>query len=205
MNGDGVATPAAVMKRLKKGGLHLDDTEAAQIFVCMDPNNDGTISYGEFNRALRNKREEIKRATRDRDGLGLKSGETRFDADREILAKAKGKEEELKGKKMDPNMEKVWRRLCVWVDKRNQMDGAKIHDIFREFDLDKNGIITVAELRQALLKAGIRLTLEQFDLLEGSLDTNHEGFVNYKEFASQIMSHQQFFTGEQSNAPLALM
>ena len=45
-DGDGFLTPVELVNRLKKGGLHLNDVEVAQLMIELDPNNDMSISYG---------------------------------------------------------------------------------------------------------------------------------------------------------------
>ena len=66
---------------------------------------------------------------------------------------------------------------------------------FKELDNNGNGVITVGELRQALLKAGIRLTLEHFDLLVESMDTDHNGSIVYSEFASEMLRQYARYSG----------
>ena len=59
-NDDGAISVKELVDRFHKGGLKLSEVEIPQLMVAMDPNNDGSITYLEFNRALRHQRELIK-------------------------------------------------------------------------------------------------------------------------------------------------
>jgi len=56
--------------------------------------------------------------------------------------------------------------------------GDEIRDAFRAFDMDGNGYITVAELRQVM--ANEELTDEQFDEMIQEADLDGDGLVNFE-------------------------
>ncbi|KAM9673822.1 uncharacterized protein ACIGJ3_008489 [Trichechus inunguis] len=58
--------------------------------------------------------------------------------------------------------------------------------VFREFDVDGNGHITVAELKQAMGKLGVKLSEEEVDGMIREADVDQDGKVNYQEFLRML-------------------
>jgi len=62
-----------------------------------------------------------------------------------------------------------------------------IRDIFRRFDTDRNGVITLAEFKQALQKFGFTLSEEETCLIMQHFDQRHDGQVTYNEFCDAVL------------------
>jgi len=62
-----------------------------------------------------------------------------------------------------------------------------IRDIFRRFDTDHNGVITLSEFRQALQKFGFTLTEEEVVMIMQHFDKRHDGQVTYNEFCDAVL------------------
>ena len=58
--------------------------------------------------------------------------------------------------------------------------------MFRVFDDDGNGFISVSELRQVMTNLGERLTDEEVDQMIREADIDGDGLVNYEEFVSMM-------------------
>ena len=82
----------------------------------------------EFNRAIKRQRQGIKRKLKNGSAVGLEDGANIFDAEKEILSKA-NERVDVKGTADNKKMDKVWRRLVMYVEQRNDFDGAKLSDI----------------------------------------------------------------------------
>ncbi|XP_032281570.1 calmodulin-alpha [Halichoerus grypus] len=70
----------------------------------------------------------------------------------------------------------VVKRMKSWGSEQD------IQEVFRAFDLDGNGRISVDELKQAMAKLGQTLSQEDLDAMIQEADTDEDGQVDYKEF-----------------------
>ncbi|EFB23090.1 hypothetical protein PANDA_009126, partial [Ailuropoda melanoleuca] len=57
-----------------------------------------------------------------------------------------------------------------------------MREVFRAFDLDGNGHISVDELKQAMSTLGEKLSQEELDAMIQEADVDKDGQVNYEEF-----------------------
>lgn len=71
-----------------------------------------------------------------------------------------------------------------------QIDEAKIKDMFDMFDADGGGTIDVDELTQAFISLGISDTKEEIDELVRQIDTDRSGEIEYEEFRAVIATLQ---------------
>merc|ERR1712224_188753 len=62
-----------------------------------------------------------------------------------------------------------------------------VRDIFRRFDTDHNGVITLQEFRQALQKFGFMLSDEEVLILMRHFDKRQDGQVSYNEFCDSLL------------------
>merc|ERR1711907_894264 len=62
-----------------------------------------------------------------------------------------------------------------------------VRDIFRRFDTDHNGVITLQEFRQALQKFGFMLSDEEVLILMRHFDKRQDGQVTYNEFCDALL------------------
>merc|ERR1719408_434302 len=75
---------------------------------------------------------------------------------------------------------------------RQQFPNAR--DIFRRFDTDHNGVITIAEFKQALQKFGFMLAEEEVLVLMRHFDKRQDGQITYNEFCDVVLDED--FTKE---------
>ena len=59
------------------------------------------------------------------------------------------------------------------------MDNSELKKIFDEFDLDKNGTISLNELGSVAEKLGSPLNPEELTKIQKLLDTNKDGKISY--------------------------
>merc|ERR1719252_226416 len=62
-----------------------------------------------------------------------------------------------------------------------------VRDIFRRFDTDHNGVITLQEFRSALQKFGFMLSDEEVLILMRHFDKRQDGQVTYNEFCDALL------------------
>merc|ERR1712070_1141780 len=62
-----------------------------------------------------------------------------------------------------------------------------VRDIFRRFDTDHNGVITLQEFRQALQKFGFMLADDEVLILMRHFDKRQDGQVSYNEFCDALL------------------
>merc|ERR1712025_156798 len=62
-----------------------------------------------------------------------------------------------------------------------------VRDVFRRFDTDHNGVITLQEFRQALHKFGFMLSDDEVLILMRHFDKRQDGQVTYNEFCDALL------------------
>jgi len=62
-----------------------------------------------------------------------------------------------------------------------------VRDIFRRFDTDHNGVITLSEFKQALHKYGFKLSDEEVLVIMRHFDKRQDGQVTYNEFCDAVL------------------
>merc|ERR1712139_688820 len=62
-----------------------------------------------------------------------------------------------------------------------------VRDIFRRFDTDHNGVITLKEFKAALHKFGFMLSDEEVLILMRHFDKRQDGQVTYNEFCDSLL------------------
>ena len=61
-------------------------------------------------------------------------------------------------------------------------DEASLRHVFKQFDCDNSGCITVEELRKALAALDVHVTAQQAQTLLAAVDTSKDGVVSFDEF-----------------------
>merc|ERR1711904_389385 len=69
-----------------------------------------------------------------------------------------------------------------------------VRDIFRRFDSDHNGVITVNEVKQSLHKFGFMLAEQEVNIIMRHFDKNQDGQITYNEFCDVVLDED--FTKE---------
>lgn len=62
-----------------------------------------------------------------------------------------------------------------------------VRDVFRKFDGDKDGVLTLAEFKLALEKYGFQLSKEEALIVMKHFDTRQDGQVSYNEFCDALL------------------
>merc|ERR1719443_1387339 len=75
-----------------------------------------------------------------------------------------------------------------------------VRDIFRRFDTDHNGVITLQEFKQALQKFGFQLSEDEVLLIMRHFDKRQDGQVTYNEFCDALLD-QDFTTDMLKSRP----
>ncbi|XP_077023997.1 uncharacterized protein LOC143689698 [Tamandua tetradactyla] len=73
--------------------------------------------------------------------------------------------------------------------KRMEMVGGQqgtLREAFRVFDLNNDGHISVAELKQVVANAGVEVSEEELDAMIREADVNQDGQVDYEEFVLKL-------------------
>ena len=81
--------------------------------------------------------------------------------------------------------------VCTLVARKieeAETEEGQLIEAFKIFDIDGNGLISPAELRQALSDLGQNLTDEQVDGMIRESDLDGDGHINYKEFVRMMMA-----------------
>lgn len=63
----------------------------------------------------------------------------------------------------------------------------QLRDIFKRFDMDKDGSLTVLELAALLRSLGLKPSGDQLHTMLDSMDTNGNGAIEFEELAQAIM------------------
>jgi hypothetical protein len=62
-----------------------------------------------------------------------------------------------------------------------------VRDIFRRFDKDHNGVITMEEMKEALQKFSFHLSDDEITIIMRHFDTTKDGQISYNEFCDAIL------------------
>merc|ERR1712048_1324702 len=90
----------------------------------------------------------------------------------------------------DPNCGRKKYDLTVVLTKMRESFRQQfplIRDIFRRFDSDHDGVLTLNEFKQCLEKFGFALSTEDVIILMKHFDTRQDGQVSYNEFCDAIL------------------
>ena len=66
-----------------------------------------------------------------------------------------------------------------------------LKEIFSEFDVDGNGVVTAVEFRNAIRKLNLGLSSKEIDQLMMRIDANSDGMIDYNEFSSKFGTSNQ--------------
>eukprot|EP01028_Stygiella_incarcerata_P005960 TRINITY_DN2459_c0_g1_i1.p1 TRINITY_DN2459_c0_g1~~TRINITY_DN2459_c0_g1_i1.p1 ORF type:complete len:1822 (-),score=519.58 TRINITY_DN2459_c0_g1_i1:603-6068(-) len=74
------------------------------------------------------------------------------------------------------------RKLREEIALRAEYKTEKIHDLFREFDVNHDGILTMNEFRTGLSRLGVDMSDDKFKVLARVADADGNGEIDYGEF-----------------------
>ncbi|CAH1801926.1 unnamed protein product [Owenia fusiformis] len=83
-------------------------------------------------------------------------------------------------------------KLKNYIDKNN----LRLVDFFNKFDKDRSMSVTRAEFAEGITETGIKLTVQEVQLLCDELDKDGDGEINYSEM---MISHTQFMANERGH------
>ncbi|RLN94740.1 hypothetical protein BBJ28_00022158, partial [Nothophytophthora sp. Chile5] len=83
---------------------------------------------------------------------------------------------------------------------RTKYESHKLRQVFRDWDMDKNGGVTLLELESNLRRQGVRIAKSQLQELFDAHDLNHDGRLLYDEFMRLVYgpTHQRRGNGMRS-------
>eukprot|EP00931_Biecheleriopsis_adriatica_P075181 TRINITY_DN49106_c0_g1_i1.p1 TRINITY_DN49106_c0_g1~~TRINITY_DN49106_c0_g1_i1.p1 ORF type:complete len:744 (+),score=187.06 TRINITY_DN49106_c0_g1_i1:106-2337(+) len=77
-----------------------------------------------------------------------------------------------------------------------------VRDIFRKFDSDHDGVLTMVEFKNALAKWGFQVTEEEALIIMKYFDTRKDGQISYNEFCDNLMDEDSTNVMMKQRAPL---
>ncbi|KAE9096469.1 hypothetical protein PF005_g16935 [Phytophthora fragariae] len=85
---------------------------------------------------------------------------------------------------------------CVLSLLRAKYESRRVHQVFRNWDIDKSGGVTLAEIESNLRRQGLRIAKPQLTKLFDAYDLNHDGRLMYDEFMQLVYGpvHEQRYS-----------
>lgn len=85
---------------------------------------------------------------------------------------------------------------CVISLLRSKYESRRVHQVFRDWDIDKSGGVTMAEIESNLRRQGLRIAKPQLMKLFDTYDLNHDGRLLYDEFMCLVYGpvHEQRYS-----------
>ncbi|KAG6614879.1 Ca2 /calmodulin-dependent protein kinase, EF-Hand protein superfamily [Phytophthora cinnamomi] len=85
---------------------------------------------------------------------------------------------------------------CVLSLLRAKYETRRVHQVFRNWDIDKSGGVTMAEIESNLRRQGLRIAKPQLMKLFDAYDLNHDGRLLYDEFMRLVYGpvHEQRYS-----------
>lgn len=74
------------------------------------------------------------------------------------------------------------------TQKSSKVNQEELQKVFNQFDANRDGKISVTELRDVLKSMGSSITEEELKRVLEDIDTNKDGFINLSEFSSLCRS-----------------
>jgi len=90
----------------------------------------------------------------------------------------------------NPNMVHEKYDLAVVMEKIREnfrQQFPLVRDVFRRFDTDHDGVLTLAEFKAAIAKYGFRLSDEEVMIIFRHFDQRKDGQISYNEFCDTIL------------------
>merc|ERR1712224_1176764 len=77
-----------------------------------------------------------------------------------------------------------------------------IRDVFRRFDTDHNGVMTIGEFQQALQKFGYTLSQDEVVTIMQAFDPRGDGQVTYEDFCNAVLDEDYVSAMSPPKAPM---
>ena len=173
-------------KAIRALGFNVEQADSDAVFDSLDEDRSGKLEYTELNMMLRK-------------GVGAEA--TKRNMKRAMTQKDTGRNAKLTAKNMNANYvcahtaalpETVKLSCRGGVSVQEQLAkilkecGAKLIDLFREWDDDGNGGVDKFEFRKAVAALGYDAPKKEVDALFNSLDPDGSGFIEYHEFKEAL-------------------
>lgn len=151
------------VEALRELNCGLTESEELEICQSVDEDKNGTILYNEFVHAL-----------------GLKAG---YDTQNNTYKPScpDDVQDYSLGLAKDAD-ESVIEKIA----KKTFCKSKTIAKVFRSFDKDGNGLLSLDEIKQGLQNIGVNLTEEEMDHLQNMFDPNETGEIYYRDFAFRL-------------------
>jgi len=79
-----------------------------------------------------------------------------------------------------------------------RQQGPTVKEIFRRFDKDHNGVITVEEMKEACQKFALQMTDDEIICIMRHFDTRQDGQISYNEFCDALLEQDYPATAKYS-------
>jgi len=85
---------------------------------------------------------------------------------------------------------------CVVSLLRAKYETRRVHQVFRDWDIDKSGGVTLEEIESNLRRQGLRIAKPMLRKLFDAYDLNHDGRLLYNEFMRLVYGpvHEQRYS-----------
>ena len=177
---------------------------------AFDRNDDGQISYHEFHKVMQSMRDI---STKRKKFVKSHHSDRAEESARAVLAEKEAERlsrlrvatahaapsvedaqiERYKYLERAHALEELWSTVGHYLDDIMPASGKSgtdvFEDMFNEYDLNGDGVLTVEELTEGLMKAGIIMSKKKFKLLMQELDKDRSGTISLKEFRRGLKHH----------------
>eukprot|EP00698_Gefionella_okellyi_P008576 TRINITY_DN212_c1_g1_i1.p1 TRINITY_DN212_c1_g1~~TRINITY_DN212_c1_g1_i1.p1 ORF type:complete len:1273 (+),score=360.04 TRINITY_DN212_c1_g1_i1:159-3977(+) len=169
----------------------------AKVFRSFDDNHDGVVSYDEFRNGLQHLgaplsdtefEKLLKRC--DPDGTGEIDYDSfaavilpsDFGAQRAVRSGRRGRKATAEYKHNSATLQAIQDKLAA--------KSEHLAKVFRQFDMDHDGTVSHAELREGLKQLNFELNDQDFEALVNVVDADRNGYVDYNEFARSLKQQE---------------
>lgn len=90
--------------------------------------------------------------------------------------------------------------ICLLIKMTEDKEIQNLRDQFEMIDEDNSGMIDEDEVREAVRKAGFKMSNKQLNLLFENLDNNENRKIDYTEFIMSTIDLDKFLTDDKINA-----
>ena len=78
-------------------------------------------------------------------------------------------------------------RAKLILKSNKSIEEYTLRNIFRSFDMDSNGVLSVSEVRGLASALGVKATDSELNALFVRLDKNQSGVIEFEEFQKELL------------------